>query len=350
MVVNATKIILDRENLFHNMDFLKRKSKGKKILPIVKANAYGHGMDEIVGLLYEYGQREFAVARYLEGERIRKMGYEDVRVLVFESIGNLDLVKDKPQLDITANTLDELKEILAYGISPDRIQIKIDLGFGRNGIFVSEVDKLKEIIDNEKGKFRGLYSHLFTVEYDDGFEYIEKFNKVVEKLGKDRFEMIHLQNTPATLSYGCDYVTHVRSGMGVYGLHNDGFYERNYRQVFSLETQIAGVKDLEDSKYIAYRLRKDEIDDEIKYIGKIKIGYGDGFLKSNEGSTCLIGNKEYKILQVTMDNTFLKVDSRVKEGDKVQLYYNVPYSTQHNDMPIYQLLSILSPRIERVIK
>ena len=342
--MNATKLLLNKDNLYHNVDYLK-ESKKKKLLPVVKANAYGHGMEEIIGALYEHGQREFAVARFREAERIRRMGFRDIKILVFESIGDYSLVENKDDIYISANNLEELKEILKYGISTERIQIKIDMGFGRNGIYLHEVDEIKKIMDERKTIFGGLYSHLFAVEYDDGLEYIKMFDDVVKKLGKENFGMIHLQNSATTLTYDCDMVTHVRTGMVVYGLQDDGFCERNLRQVFSLETEISGIRNLENSKYIAYNIKEEGRN--AKYIAKVKIGYADGFLKSNEGSYCLIGNREHEILQVTMDNTFIAVDSGVKEGDKVILYHNVPIVAEHNDMTIYELLTIISPRIPR---
>ena len=342
--MNATKLLLNKDNLYHNVDYLK-ESKKKKLLPVVKANAYGHGMEEIIGALYEHGQREFAVARFREAERIRRMGFRDIKILVFESIGDYSLVEDKDDIYISANNLEELKEILNYGIPTERIQIKIDMGFGRNGIYLHEVEEIKKIMDERKTMFGGLYSHLFAVEYDDGLEYIKMFDDVVKKLGKENFGMIHLQNSATTLTYDCEMVTHVRTGMLIYGLQDDGFCERNLRQVFSLETEISGIRNLENSKYIAYNIKEEGRN--AKYIAKVKIGYADGFLKSNEGSYCLIGNREHEILQVTMDNTFIAVDSGVKEGDKVILYHNVPIVAEHNDMTIYELLTIISPRIPR---
>lgn len=344
MIVNSTKLLLDRNSLYHNMDYLK-KVKKKKLLPVVKANAYGHGTEEIIGALYDYGQKEFAVARYVEAERIRKMGLKDIKILVFESIGDYSMIIDKNDIYISVNNLEELKSALNYGVPPERIQIKVDFGFGRNGIYLSEMQEVKKIVEGQKIRFGGLYSHLFAVDYEDGLEYIKKFDDVVNLLGKDRFEMIHLQNSAATLTYDCDMVTHVRAGMVVYGLQDDGFYERNLKQVFSLESEIAGIRNLENSKYIAYRPKEEG--QSAKYIAKIKLGYADGFLKSNEGGFCLIGNKEYEILQVTMDNTFISVDSGIKEGDRVILYHNVPMVTSKNNMTIYELLTILSPRIPR---
>lgn len=344
MVVNGTKMFLNKSNLCDNMSYLE-KSKGKKILAVVKANAYGHGMEEIVKTLYEYGQREFAVARYVEAMRIVRMGYKDISILVFESIGDYFMALDKRTIDVSVNTLEELRIALDYGIPTNRIQIKIDFGFGRNGISEDEIQEVKKIIDSRQDKFKGLFSHLFSVNYEDGLKYIEKFNKIVEYLGEDRFEMIHLQNSAATLSYDCEKVTHIRVGMAIYGLQDEGFYDKNLKQVFSLQSEVASVRNLENSDYIAYRVK--DVKESCKYITKVKIGYADGFLKVNEGSYCLIDNREFKILQVTMDNTFILGDSSLRQGDKVEFYYNPHITAEYTKMAIYELLTIISPRIPR---
>lgn len=349
MVINSMKLYLNKENLIHNIEYLK-KYRGKEILPVVKANAYGHGMEEIVGILYENGQREFAVARYVEAERILKMNLKDVKILIFESIGDLELVKDKPELEISANTLKELKELIDFGIESKRIQIKIDFGFGRNGILLEEVERLKEYIAQKKLKFRGIYSHLFSVNYEEGLEYIEIFHNILEKLGKDNFEMIHLQNSAGVLNFDCEDVTHLRVGMLIYGLQEVGFYDKNLRQVFSLEGEVAGIRDVSQNRYIAYGTKSELGFLDTKYIAKIKIGYADGYLKVNEGSGCIINNKEFPVVLVSMDNTFIEVDSSVKEGDKVILYHDISKCVAHNKMNIYEMLTILSPRIERVIR
>lgn len=348
MVINSMKLYLNRENLIHNVEYLKN-SKRKQLLPVVKANAYGHGMEEIVGILYEHGQREFAVARYVEAERLLRMNLKDIRILVFESIGDLDLIKDKKNIDVSANTFDELEKLIACGIDTLRIQIKIDFGFGRNGILLEEIEKLENYIRERDLKFRGIYSHLFSVNYEEGLEYISIFSKILEDLGKERFEMIHLQNSAAVLSFDCECVTHLRAGMLVYGLQEVGFHDENLRQVFSLEGQIAGVRDISHNKYIAYGTKEELGFLDAKYVAKIKIGYADGFLKTNEGSKCLINNKEFPIVLVSMDNTFIEVDTSVKEGDKVVLYHDITKAVAYNKMNIYEMLPLISPRIEREI-
>lgn len=170
-------------------------------------------------------------------------------------------------------------------------------------------------------------------------------NRIIKFLGKKYFKMIHLQNTASTLTYDVDIVTHLRTGMAIYGLRDDGFMEKKLYQVMELTTHIDSIRDITNSPYFAYRKR----DNNITRIGKIKVGYAGGFLKSNEGSYCLIGNREHKILQVTMDNTSIEVDSGNHVGEKVELYHNVYTCALHNDMSIYELTTILSQRLKRVI-
>ena len=64
----------------------------------------------------------------------------------------------------------------------------------------------------------------------------------------------------------------------------------------------------------------------------------------------IINNKEFKIAQVTMDNTFIEVDGSVKEGDTVLLYNDITKAVNFTGMNIYELLTVLSPRIPRVYK
>lgn len=350
MVINSIRMILDQNNLLHNIDYLK-KSKNKKILPVVKANAYGHGVHLIVPILYKSGQKEFAVARFIEAENILKLNLgNDIRILVFESIGDIELIKRTPNIDIAINSMKEFKEAIEAGIAPKRMQLKIDFGFGRNGISTSEILELKNLIIKNNLYLGGIFTHLFAVEYVDGLKIIDEFTKIVNFIGKERFDMIHLQNSAAVMNYDCEIATHLRVGMLTYGLQEVGYFDSNLKQVFSLEGQVAGVRDVSNNKYIAYEIKESLDIPHCKYLAKIKIGYGDGFLKKNEKSKCIINNKEFRIAEVTMDNTFVEVDESVKEGDKVYLYRDITKEVDFIGMNIYELLTILSPRIPRELK
>lgn len=348
------KILISEENFIHNINFLKKKYN-KNILPVIKANAYGHGSEIIVKILIKYGINQCVVARISEAmELLNNIDIpKEFKIIILETIEKEDLkeVLKYPQLIVTANSEKDLLNFLGYGISSKKIQLKIDLGFGRNGIVLDDIYKIKKIILENNLKFSGIFSHLFSVDYLTGIKLIEKFNEALVELGRENFQMVHLQNSLAISNYGSlPFVTHLRPGMFIYGFFEDGAYEENLKKVISLNGEIITIKNIENLEYLAY-LKKGELKNKfLKNIAFIKIGYGDGFLKNNEGDFILINNKPYKIVLITMDNTFIDVDDEVKVGDKVEIYSDLYSSKKWLNMNICEYLPILSKRIIREIK
>lgn len=344
------KLVLNKKNLLHNIAYLT-KIKNKNIIPVIKANAYGHGIIEIVDMLYLSGYREFVVAKLSEAEKIiKEKKYSEIKILIFESIKNLEEIRYNENIYISINSLVELKEALEFGISPSKMHIKVDIGYGRNGISYKDKNKILDLLkDKNNIKFGGVYSHLFAANYKDGLDIIEKFTDFIEKIGREKFDIIHLQNSAGIFNYDCEIVTHIRPGMLIYGLQESGYKDFNLRQVFELKGIVADIKSIDSNKYLAYETREGLEIKESSLIAKIKIGYGDGFLKKNERGKCLIKNKEFEIKQVTMDNSFILIDEKVKIGDEVILYYDIEKTVNHLDMGMQEILILINERIERKI-
>lgn len=347
------KILISEKNFIHNINFLKKKY-GKDILPVIKANGYGHDLNIIVSLLLKYNINQCVVARFSEALEILNSQFisKNFKILVLESISkeNFKYILEYPQILATANSIDDILELLENKIPTNQIQIKIDLGFGRNGIQVDEIPLLKEIIFKEKNKFSGLFSHLFSVEYEKGVEFINIFENILNFLGKDNFSVIHLQNSLGISNYGTiPFVTHLRPGMFIYGFCEDGAFEESLKKVFSLKGNISNIKNIKNINYLAYT-PKENLKILSENVGIIKIGYGDGFLKLNEGSFVKIKSKLYKILLITMDNTFIEIDKNISIGDELEIYFDFDMTKKHLKMNICEFLPILSSRIPRVLK
>ncbi|WP_022819569.1 alanine racemase [Fusobacterium russii] len=351
---NSFYAIIDKDALRHNIEYL-RAFKNKDVLPVIKANAYGHDIFLIAKLLYEFDIKTWAVARLSEAldliNYFKTFNIDDFKILVFESILDYDILNQNKNIYPAINSIDEFKNALANNIETERMSLKIDLGFARNGISESEIESLKKLAKFNDWKFFSIFSHLFSVEYEKGFDVIKRFSDIVNKLGKNKFSMIHLQNAAAVFNYDIDIVTHLRTGMLTYGLQEPGFYDTNLRPVlFKLIGKVDSVKYVNDINYVAYETLE-SIDSCTTKIAKIKIGYGDGFPKCNRGTYCLINKKEYKISQVTMDNTFIEVDDKVKVGDEVQLYHRpneLKAKTGCGALELYIALSSL--RVKRILK
>ena len=347
-------VSLDKEALYHNVNYL-REYKQKELLPVIKANAYGHDIFLAAKALYDFDVKVWAVARLSEAvdlcEYMKQFSVNDYKILVFESIEDFETLNKYPNIYPSINSIKDIKQALANNISVDRLSLKIDFGFGRNGIKYEEIDELKTLIKFNSLKFFGLFSHMFSASYEDGLEVIKKFTEVADKLGRNNFEMIHLQNAAGVYNYDIEVVTHIRTGTIVYGMQESGFYDLDLKPVFKgLIGKVDSVRYVNELDYIAYQ-DLSSITPGTKKIAKIKIGYGDGFPKINNKTTCMIKKKEYVISQVTMDNTFIEVDDRVNVGDEVCLYHRPSETKAKVGQTIWELLILLSTlRIKRIFK
>lgn len=354
MVKNSFYLEVNQEAILNNVKILKDWKK-KNIIPVIKANAYGHGIVEMASTCLYAGLTQVAVARYEEAKEVledRKFQSllreeQEFQILVFESIQSLEEISFNRRIDFAVNSMEELVWMVENGVSTKRLHIKIDFGFGRNGIDFAERETLKEYVLRNNLYCKGIFSHLFSVSYEDGLEIISKFSSLITELGRERFERIHLQNSAASYNYDCPFVTDLRIGMLVYGLQEPGYYHEKLQQAFCLKGKIDRICSLESIKYVAYETKSDLSLGEKPRIAKIKIGYADGFGKQNENSVCLIGRKEYNIVEVTMDNTFIVVDGRVQEGDEVILFYNPSLLKTTTGRHIYENLTVLSKRLPR---
>ena len=350
MSSNPFYIEISKKNLIYNSNYLQ-KTYNSKLLPVLKANAYGHDINIVSSILYESGVKEFAVARLCEGYKIlENKDLKDCKVLVFETVDQEEYPKLDSRIILSANTFEDLKNMIEKGVPTEQIQIKIDFGFGRNGIFFQEVDELKEYLEKYDLKFSGIYSHLYALEKDEGAEVIEEFKKVILFLGKDRFQMTHIQNSEGIYLHGnSNFFTHIRPGIYIYGIQEPGIYMKNIKQVLTLKGKIDSIRQLKNKKYLAYSTKESTkiVGDE--NIAKIKIGYGDGFLKINTFTQCIINGKKFIINSITMDNTFIQVDESVKIGDEVILYPDFKEVFSKLSIHIVELICLLSPRVKRVI-
>jgi len=102
------KIEVNKKNILHNYEYLKRL-RNKEIIAVVKANAYGHGIKNIVSLLSEHGCKYFAVARECEAEKILELKLKNVNILILETIEDLNFLKQNKNVEMVINSFKRCK-------------------------------------------------------------------------------------------------------------------------------------------------------------------------------------------------------------------------------------------------
>lgn len=342
------KIKVSKENILHNYHYLK-KFRNKDIIAVVKANAYGHGIENIVKFLSENGCEYFAVARECEAEKILSLKIKDIKIIILETVDELEILKNNENIHMVVNSFNDLLNLLDKGGSTEQLHIKLDFGFGRNGILEKDFFKLKELIENRNLKFKGLCTHVFAADYDDLISIEERFSKILKELGKDRFEIVHMQNSAGVMSVEGKFCTHIRCGTVLFGLQEIGYYIPSIKRSFRLDGKILDIKSIDDLKYIGYEKKENLNIGKYKKVAKIRLGYGDGFSKRSEGIMSIINNQKFKIIHISMDSSFILVDDSVKVGDEVEIFHDLEESINHLKVPHYEFLSCINDRIKREI-
>ena len=340
------KVEVNKTNILHNYQYLKELRK-KEIIAVVKANAYGHGIENIVSLLSENGCRYFAVARECEAEKILSLNLKNIDILILETIEDLNFLKQHKNVEMVVSSFKDLIFLLNNNVFTEQLHLKLDFGFGRNGVVEDDFLKLKKLILEKNLKFKGICTHVFAADYEDMLVVESKFNKMLSELGKERFEIIHMQNSAGVISIEGDGCTHIRCGTILFGLQEIGYYDPNIKRAFKLIGKILDIKDLNDLKYIGYEKKEKITLTENKKIAKIRLGYGDGFSKRGEGIMSIINNKKFEIVHISMDSSFILVDESVKEGDFIEIFYDLEDSIKYLKVPHYEFLSCINDRIKR---
>lgn len=351
MISHSMSLQLDKEALLNNYNYLKNVS-GKNIIPVLKSNGYGLGADLLANTFHSFGENIFAVARYSEAYDILKnTRLKNIKILVFESIREVPFLSNSTNIIFSANSFEDLKFLLNNNVPSSQIHIKLDFGFGRNGLIKKDFTKLYNYILDNKYTFGGIYTHLFSASKSDQKDIINQFKNIIDLIGHDKFDIIHIISSECF--YNADTFNidnYLRIGQLLYGIQEPNNIDDNLKKVFRLTGKIENIKDIRENKYIGYHEKRKIKNLNYFNMAIVKFGYGDGFLKYNENTTCLINNVEYYISSISMDYTFINVDNRVNVGDEIEFYHDTNKFYTHFNKKIYEFLPSLSLSIPRTVK
>jgi len=334
---------ISKSALIKNIKEIARFS-GKKIIAVVKANAYGHGVNLIAPLLERLEEVEFFAASCAqEGVTLRLLGIKKPILLLSGFLKEeLKLLKEY-RLTPVVSTEGELKEVIRHKIP---YHLNIDTGMGRLG-FLKPPYRLLKIFPPQ-----GVMTHFSQADSDPEYtrKQIEVFRKLVKPL---RVKYIHLQNS-AGLSYKVDYANLVRVGLSIYG----EFLGRppqglNLSFPSRIRAKIVGVRRLPKGWCISYgctyRLKKPS------FVGVIALGYADGLRRclSNRLKVFYRG-KFYPLAgNITMDLTAVVFsDTKPFAGEWVEVVFE---GQKFSDLARlcktvpYEIMTSVGNRVKRVL-
>ncbi|HTX99151.1 MAG TPA: alanine racemase [Bacteroidota bacterium] len=303
-----------------------------KIMPVVKANAYGHGVIPISRVAIEEGAAMLGVARSTEAVALRSAGIQH-RILIFEITPpeheERCLSEDCDLTVVSEHTARRAEEAARKLGRVARVHVKIDTGMTRLGIpWESALEVVKSIARMQHVVIEGVFSHFATSEAPDATfarEQLRRFESVLAPLRSAGINppLIHMANSGAIVNLPEAHFSIVRPGLMLYGFtpRHGMRGEDRLKPVLSLHSIVTQVKVVPPGTSISYgRLYTTTRQTQI---ATIPIGYADGYsrLLSNRG-TVLINDRRYPIAgSVCMDHIMVDVgmEGHVREGDHVTL-------------------------------
>ncbi len=316
---NATWVEISLDAVAQNIKALRRKvGRDRKILAIVKADAYGHGAIEIGKILAKNGVDMLGVALLEEGIELREHNITTPILLLNPILPEQIYEALKYSFSITVCNLPSAKEI-AYiaqkNIFNAKIHIEVDTGMGGTGILPNETLTLvKKIVPYDKLTIEGIFTHFHSSEESDKSSthtQIKIFKNTLREIEKNNVQipLIHAANSAATLNIPESYFTMVRLGLALYGIYpsHSIIREVDLKPVLSFRTQIFNIKQLQPGSTVGYG-RTCKLDKSTK-VATIPVGYKDGLCRSfsNVGKVLVNGTTAPILGRICMDRCFVDI-------------------------------------------
>ncbi len=305
--------------------------KDVAIMPVVKANAYGHGISEVSRVFVSNGIEYLGVATVDEALKLRGDGLM-VSILVMGSVLE-DEARAAVQKDITLTLCDPRLLQILIKIAKEtgrslRVHVKVDTGMGRIGVWHENAARfIKQVANTECIELEGVYTHFSSAARDKMYTsfQIEFFENVLEDLGDAGIDIKyrHAANSIAVVDWKISHMNLVRPGVVLYGIYPKEDFRRvlKLRPVMSLKTRIVYLKNTPSGRAISYG--RTYITQKDTVIATIPIGYADGYgrILSNRAEALVKGQLVKVAGIVTMDQTLLDVGhvADVQVGDEVVL-------------------------------
>lgn len=337
------KILLNKNNLFHNLETISNHAGGKqKVAVVLKDNAYGHGLKEIATLCKEFGIKKAVVRTLNEALHIEEL-FDEILILAQK-----DFPTYSHTFHIALNSIEEL-DFLPDG---SNVHIKIDTGMHRNGILPEQLEEAILGLCKKNIKITGIFTHhrsadeLSTEFYwqNENFKTIKnKAVNICEKLSLD-IPSFHSCNSSALFRHVSFDEDFARVGIATYGyLETDNTFKNpNLKPVLSLWGNKLSSREIKKGQKVGYGGTFTAKENMI--VSTYDVGYGDGFLRLNENQSYTTP-KGYKILgRVSMDNISLNSDEK-----EVCIFEDARELAKIQDTISYEITTTLSTEIPREI-
>jgi len=382
-MLHTSFIELEKNALNNNIRFIKdRLDPVVRYSMVVKANAYGHGIEELLPAIEECGVTHFSVFSVAEAMRVHKAKHEKCEVMIMGWVDD-DYLQWAISHDVSffVFTPERLKAAIEQASKMEkkaRIHLELETGMHRTGFCADQLPEAFELLQNNKENLvlEGLCTHYAGAEDYTSFgrieRQIEKFNRLCELFDEKNLSphYKHSACSAALLNFPETAGDLVRIGISSYGYWPNNETKMRYKmkhdiegdpldRILSWKSEILSVNRVPENEYVSYG--KSYLTNRPSKIATVPVGYGYGFSRtlSNNGHV-LVGGKRVPVVgAVNMNMMVLDVTDveNVAVGDEVvlvgkqgELEISISSFSDMNNSMNYELLTRLPHHIPRIVK
>jgi alanine racemase len=356
---------INLDNLSFNIRAIQKKVSPSKVIPVVKADAYGHGAVPVSRHLQKEGFSTMAVSCLEEALELRETGIGQ-SILIFGRLFPGEITTAiKAGFRLSICGAEDIHWIEQAGQDqPAYVHVNIDTGMGRMGLMENQVSQcFDELTKSPYCVWEGVYSHFSTSDNrNKEYAYLQlsRFQRILNQIEirKQKPSMVHMANSGAILDITESYFDAVRPGILLYGHYPSPETSASIeiKQVMTLKTFVAQVREMPQGYSISYGRKW--VTKRPTKIAVLPVGYADGIDRrfTNNGEV-LIGGRRYPMVgTVTMDYVMVDVGNEpVRPGDEAIIWGESPRGSiqvlevaeKIGTIP-YEITCGVSKRIKRV--
>lgn len=321
----SVEVLISKTRLIENLKEYQKRYPNLWFAPVLKSNAYGHGLIPVAQILDKENIAFFALDSLYEAMILRNHGVQS-EILIIGYTPAENIIRSKlSRVAFVITSIEQLQELARKLSSRVKVHIKVDTGMHRQGILPTQIEDAIHIIKNNRFlNFESVCSHFADADNSDATftrSQIEAWESAVSLFRKNfgTIRFLHISAT-AGISYGEKISGNVvRLGLGSYGINSSPIAKLNVRPILQMRSIVSSLKNLQAGEYVGYnithQLKRDSV------IATVPVGYfegvdrrlsGRGFFKINNHDCPIVG-------RVSMNITSIDVTSvpNVKLGDRV---------------------------------
>lgn len=321
---------IDTGAIRHNLNVVRRVMPEHHMMAIIKAEAYGHGLEGVATALDHENLAFFGVATVAEALRVQKAGCSTPIFILGPCFPAEREIIVQHGWRTAISSIEEAEHFDSIGRLYGKkvyTHICVDTGMGRSGFLPTELGGLTDKLSRmEHLQLEGIFSHLSAASEDISFtqQQIRSFEDSVHELAANRkFPYIHLCSSAAVFNYKVPSANMVRLGRLLYGYSPmPSPYNHELRTTLTLYSRITLLRTLPKNHGVSYN--HCYITTVPTRVATIGIGYADGYLQylSSQGARVYINGEYCPVLgRITMDQIMVDVTHMqgLASGDIVEI-------------------------------